>query len=179
MNLGSLSPAFPWSSESGKDPFYQSIKSPKLRSTPSKFSFSGFSLPSDDSSSSFSASSLSSSAAFWTTPTPPRWSISRIWSSRAYSLIRKKLAALFLITWIIILLAIPSPRPFRHNDAKATSPQAAGSPYQLLQPTLISSSKHAPNPGKWLERNSNNRFASQSGWGWSFPNEHPQSLEQR
>ena len=166
MSLGDLSPAFPWSSDFSKNPFYERKTSPKVKPTASKLSFSGFSLPSDDPTSSSSASSLSSSAAFWTTPSPPRWSIFRIWSSRVYSISRKKLTALFLLALAVVLWIVPSPRFWGHNVVKFTPSQRGGSPYQLLQPAATISSKHAPNPTKWLEQNSNDKFASQPGWNW-------------
>ena len=165
MNLGSLSPAFSWSAESSKDSFYQGRKSPKLRSTPSKASFS-FSLPSDDSSSTSSASSLSSASAFWTTPAPPRWSFSRLFTFRAYSTSRKQLAAACCVLLVVVLWLVPLPQYRRHHATYQIPHPTAINPYQVLQPTATTLNKHAPIPTKWLEVNSNNKYATNGGWNW-------------
>ena len=168
MNLGSFSSAFPWPAKSSKDPFYVGLNSPKLRSSPSKLSFSGFSLPSDDSSSSSSsASSLSSSASFWTTPTPSRSSLSRFWSSRSYSVSRRRLVVLSCIAFAVLIWMVPPSLLGRRYHNRTIATATAADPYRILQPTLTTSAKHAPNPTKWLERNSNNKFASRSAWSWS------------
>lgn len=137
-------------------------RSPKLLATPSTSSLSRFSLPSTSASSSSSASSISSSSIFWRSRprTPPRYSIARYVPSKMRSSISKRqIAVLLCFALILLVWCIPPPLSWRRRTIHLTIPQEVSSPYLVLRPEATSSSKHAPDPAKWLEQNSNNKYA--------------------
>ena len=141
-----------------------SERSPKLLATPlrSRASFAKFSLPSADFSSSSSASSRSSSASFWVSPTT-----SSHWSPRSYipakvrsSVTKRQLAVLTCLALALFVWTVPPPQTWRRRVVRVTLPQSATSPYQVLQPLSATNiPKHSSEPLKWLEKNSNNKYA--------------------
>ena len=151
-----------FSSTSPRDPFID--KSPKLLAA-SKHSFiSKFELPSSASSSSSSTSSLSSSSTFWTAPTPTRWSFP-YGGRNAVS--KRQLAVLLLLLLTLLLWIVPRPGAWRRQVVHITVQEPLSNPYQVLHPVLQISNarKHAPDPTKWLEHNSNDRHAENTGVG--------------
>ena len=142
-------------------------RSPKLLETPLRSSTSKFSLPNgDSSSSSSSASSLSSSSTFWQSPSPhSRWSPNRYIPSKYRSALSKsQIAVLVCVTLALLVWIIPPPAAWRHRVVHISVPPPATNPYQVLRPVSPSSiKKHAPDPVRWLEHNSNNRHAVSSG----------------
>ena len=149
-------------STSPRDPFID--KSPKLLATSKHSLISKFELPSSASSSSSSTSSLSSSSAFWTAPTPSRWSFS-FGVRNAVS--KRQLAVLLLLLLTLLFWVVPRPGTWRRQVVHVTVQQPVSNPYQVLHPVLQTSTakKHAPDPTKWLEHNSNNRHAENTGLG--------------
>lgn len=142
-------------------------KSSKLLTTPSKTLVSKFSLPSHSSSSS-SASSLSSSSTFWTSPkVPSRWSPSRYLPSRFRNTVSKRqIAVLVCFVLGLMVWVLPPPSTWgRYRVVHITIPQPASNPYQVLRPTSQTTKKHAPDPLRWLSRNSNNKHALSTGSG--------------
>ncbi len=139
-----------------------SVKSPKLLATPSYSSIPRFSLPSGSSSSSSSACSLSSSSSFWLSRprTPSRWSVARYVPSNIRSSTSKRQVAVVLCLLLALLVwFIPPPFRWTQRTVHLTIPQEISNPYQVLRPSTNSVKKHAPDPGKWLEQNSNDRYA--------------------
>ena len=140
-------------------------KSPKLLATPSHSFVSRFDLPSDQCSNSSSASSLSSSATFWMSPKPSRWSLAHYLPTRIRSSVSKKQIAVI----ICILLALgfwttPPPSTWKRNVVHLTVQQPMSNPYQILRPVSQEApKKHAPDPIRWLEQNSKNRYAEVAG----------------
>ncbi len=134
----------------------------KLLATPSNSTISRFSLPSTSASSSSSACSISSSSTFWLSSprTRPRWSIARYVPPKMRSSISKRqMAVLLCIILILLVWYNPSPSSWRRRTIHLTIPQELSSPYRVLRPGATASSKRAPDPAKWLEQNSDNRYA--------------------
>ncbi len=145
-----------------RDPFLD--KSPKLLATPSHTTISKFKLPSSrNSSASSSTSSLSSSSKFWTSPVPSRWS--SIPSGVRNAASKRQIAVVFCLLLALLIWIIPQPGRWRRQVIHITVHDTVSNPYQVLRP--ISSTpvaqKHAPDPLKWLEHNSNNRHAENTG----------------
>ncbi|MCJ1321437.1 hypothetical protein MMC15_006782 [Xylographa vitiligo] len=143
-------------------------KSSKLFATPlqSRSSMAKFWLPSADYSSSSSSSSASSSTSFWTSPrTPSRWSPRRYIPAKVRSTMTKRQAAMVICLALALFVWVaPPPSAWRRRVVHITIPQPATSPYQILQPLSPSKTqKNAPDPLRWLEKNSNNKYAVTTG----------------
>lgn len=144
-----------------RDPFTE--KSPKLLATPAQLSISKFSLHSGGpSSTSSSVSSSSPSSIFWMPPrTPSRWSPSRyIPSSIRNTVSKRQVAVLVCLTLALIVWVVPSPRSWQDRAIYITIPQQASSPYRVLHPASSTVKKDKADPLRWLEVNSNNRYAT-------------------
>ena len=142
-------------------------KSPKLLATPhrSRSSLSKFALPSADYSSSSSASPSSSSSSFWISPkSPSRWSPRRYIPAKVRSNVTKRqLLVIVILALALIVWVVPPPASWRKQVVHITF-QPASSPYKILRPqSPLSTKKHAPDPLKWLEKNSRNKFAVSTG----------------
>ena len=148
-----------------RHPFFD--KSPNLFATPSQTSISKFSLPSSEHSSSSSPSSISSSSSFWTSPAPPsRWS--RFLSSSVRNTVSKRqIAVLLCLILALLIWVIPQPQTWRRRVIHITMPPAVANPYQVLRPVSDApvAKKHASDPMQWLEQNSNNKHAENTGVG--------------
>lgn len=134
----------------------------KLPATPSTSTISRFSLPSASASSSSSTSSISSSSTFWLSSprTRPRWSIARYVPPKMRNSISKRQIAVLLCFLLILLVwCIPPPSSWRRRTIHLTIPQDVSSPYLVVRPEATSSDQRAPDPAKWLEQNSDNRYA--------------------
>lgn len=139
-------------------------KSPKLLATPlqSRSSIAKFALPSADYSSSSSSSSTSSASSFWTSPrTPSRWSPKKYIPAKVRSNVTKRqLAVVVCLVLAVVIWIVPPPQTWRRRVVHITLPQPATSPYQILRPSSPANThKHAPDPLRWLEKNSNNKYA--------------------
>ena len=139
-------------------------KSSKLLATPlqSRSSMAKFLLPSADYSSSSSTSSASSSTSFWTTPrTPSRWSPRRYIPAKVRNTMTKRQVAMVVCLALALFVWVaPPPSTWRRRVVHITLPQPATSPYQILQPLPAPrTQKNAPDPLRWLEKNSNNKYA--------------------
>ena len=146
-----------------KDPFVD--KSPKLLATPYHTRISKFELPSSGSSASSSSSSLSSSSTFWTSPTPSRWSFLPLSIRNAAS--KRQIVVILCLLLALLVWVIPPPSAWKHQIIHITVQQPVSNPYQVLRPVSQTSvaKKHAPDPAKWMENNSNNRYAENTGLG--------------
>ena len=145
-------------------------KSPKLLATPlqSRSSFAKFALPSADYSSSSSSSSTSSATSFWISPrTPSRWSPKKYIPAKARSTVTKRqVAVVVCLALALVIWIVPPPQSWRRNVVHITIPQSATSPYQVLRPSSPANTrKNAPDPLRWLEKNSNNKYAVTPGSG--------------
>ena len=143
-------------------------KSPKLLATPlqSRSSMAKFSLPTADYSSSSSSSSASSLTTFWTSPrTPSYWSPRRYIPAKVRSTMTKRqVAVLSCLALALLVWVAPPPSAWRRRVVDVTSPQPVASPYQVLQPlSPLPIHKGTPSPLKWLEKNSNNKYAITAG----------------
>ncbi|KAL8980276.1 MAG: hypothetical protein Q9205_004600 [Flavoplaca limonia] len=147
-----------------RDPFYD--KSPKLLATPSHIAVAQFDIPSGNStssSSSSSSSSLSSSSTFWLSPAPSIWSPRRYVPSQVRKNISKRQAAVLACLLLGLLIwMVPSPQSWRRHVVHINVPHHITNPYQVLKPIAEAARKHAPDPQRWLEHNSNNKFALSS-----------------
>ncbi|KAI9790112.1 MAG: hypothetical protein M1835_001207 [Candelina submexicana] len=132
--------------------------SPKLSATPSYSSMvSKFTLRTDTSSSLSSNSSLSSSSSFWLSPprTPPRWGFSRIVpSSIRNSVSKRQIAVLVCLSLCLFVWFVPPPSTWHHDAIPVTAPNFVARPA-----TSMPAKKHTPDPVRWLERNSDNKYA--------------------
>ena len=147
-----------------RDPFID--KSPKLLVTPSQTSISKFSLPSSQSSTSSSRSSSTSSASlFWRSPTPSRWSpLTYIPSNIRNAVSKRQVAVLACLILALLFWIMPPPHTWRRRVIHITIQEPMSNPYQVLRPAELSTpKKHARDPLKWLEQNSNNRHADIAG----------------
>ncbi|KAL6717828.1 hypothetical protein ACLMJK_003913 [Lecanora helva] len=145
---------------SPRDPFID--KSPKLLATPRHGLISKFELPSSQSSASSSTSSLSSSSTFWNTPKPSRWSSFRIRNIVS----KRQIAVILCLSLALFVWFVPRPA-WRRQTIHITVHQPISHPNQMLHPlsSLSVSRKHAPNATRWLEHNSNNKHAENTGLG--------------
>lgn len=137
-------------------------KSPKLLVTPcpSRSTLPKFHLPSADySSSSSSSASASSASLFWQSPRPlSRWSPRRYIPARIRgSVTKRQVAVIVCIALTLLIWVVPPPQTWRQRVVHITLPQPGSSPYQVLRPVSIGANKHAPDPLRWLEHNSNNK----------------------
>lgn len=143
-----------------KDLAYQ--KSPKLLATPSHTIIGDFDIPSgtSSSSSSSSASSLSSSSTFWRSPAPPIWSPRRYIPTKIRKNVSKRQAGVLLCVLLTLLIWIlPPPQTWHRRVIHVNVPHHITSPYQVFRPIANAARKHSPDPRKWLEHNSNNKYA--------------------
>ena len=141
----------------------------KLFNTPGKdpFSISKFSLPSSDTYRSSSASSFTSTSSFWTSPAPPRWS-RYVPSSIRNTVSKRQIAVLVCLLLALIFWILPQPHMWHRRVIHITVQPQVGTPYQALRPILDANptrKKHAPDPMLWLEQNSNNKHAENTGLG--------------
>lgn len=146
-----------------RDPFVD--KSPKLLATPSQITISKFQLPSGESSASSSSSSLSSSSTFWMSPAPSRWSYTP--SSIRNAASKRQIAVVLCLLLALLIWIIPQPSTWRRQVIHITVQQPISNPYQVLRPlgqTPVTK-KHVPDPTRWLEHNSNNKHAENTGLG--------------
>ncbi|KAL8988097.1 MAG: hypothetical protein Q9177_002776, partial [Variospora cf. flavescens] len=146
-------------------------KSPKLLATPSHVVLPEFDIPSgtpsssSSSSSSSSASSLSSSTTFWRSPTPSIWSPRRYIPTKVRkSVSKRQLGVLVCVLLTLFVWMVPPPRAWRRRVVHVNVPHIT-SPYQVLRPITEVAKKHPPNPQRWLEHNSGNKFAVSSSSG--------------
>lgn len=141
------------------DPFTE--KSPKLLNRSYSKPLSLFSLPSKSSSTSSSASSQSSASTFWMSPKPPsRWSPSRcIPASIRNTVSKRQIAVILCLLLIIGIWTVPLPALWQNRVVHITAQQPPSSPYQVLRPIPQTKKKNAPDPVRWLEQNSNNKYA--------------------
>ena len=147
-----------------RDPFLD--KSPKLLATSPQMTISKFELPSSRSSStSSSASSLSSSSMFWASPAPSRWSFIPPTVRNAAS--KRQLAVVLCLLLALLIWIVPQPATWRRQVIHITVHQPISNPYQVLRPISQApiAKKLASDPMKWLEHNSNNRHAENTGNG--------------
>ena len=75
---------------------------------------------------------------------------------------RQLAVALCLLLAVIFWLA-PPPSSWRQRVIHITIPDPPTNPYQLLRANPTSKKKHAPDPLRWLEHNSNNKYAVSGG----------------
>lgn len=150
----------------GRDPFID--KSPKLLATPSSMStISKFYLPSSETSPSSSTSSFSSASSFWTSPQPSRWA-RYLPSSVRNAVSKRQIAVVACLLLGLFIWVIPQPHTWRHRVIHITVQQQVANPYQVLLPVsegISTKKKHAPDPTHWLEQNSNNKHAENTGLG--------------
>ena len=152
-----------------KDPFFDEPSN--ILTTPSQVSMLSFELPSGSSSSpSSSTSSLSSSSTFWISPGPSPWSFRRYIPLTIRRSVSKKQIA--VIACIIIALGFwvaPPPATWKSDIVHVTVQQPLSNPYHILRPVShTKSAKSTPDPIRWLQRNSNNRYAEGSATNlWS------------
>ncbi|KAL9010515.1 MAG: hypothetical protein Q9173_004557 [Seirophora scorigena] len=143
-------------------------KSPKLLATPSQAILPEFDIPSgtsSSSSSSSSATSLSSSTTFWRSPTPSIWSPRRYIPTKVRkSVSKRQLGVLLCALLTLFVWIVPPPRAWGRRVVHVNVPHIT-SPYQVFRPIAEVAKKHPPDPQRWLERNSNNRFAVSSSSG--------------
>ena len=181
-----------------RDPFTDTTqKSPKLLATPSSISLSRFSLPSASSSSDSSRSSSTTSASlFWRGDEHISDDLAAKWWRGSTNRFRSKVSKRQFVVIMCLLLAIlfwivPPPLQLRGGrKGKIVEITLSGdveegvrNPYQVLQThdnraqTGISDPKtqntgasvsKIKDPVKWLQRNSNNKWAENTaagGWG--------------
>ena len=149
----------------GRDPFVD--KSPKLLATPSKNSFSKFSLPLSETSRSSSASSFSSTSSFWTSPAPSRWP-KYLPSSIRNTVSKRQIAVVVCLLLALLIWVIPQPHSWRRRVIHVTVQPQVANPYQALRPNsevILTTKKHAPDPMYWLEKNSDDKHAENSKLG--------------
>lgn len=154
-----------WKLSNTPDPFID--KSPKLLATPSQVPVPTFILPSVHSSASSSASSLSSASSFWMSPAPSRWSLRCLPSSIRNNVSKRQVAVVVCLLLALIIWVIPQPGTWRHRVVHITMQQPVSNPYQVLRPVTQEpvTKKHAPDPMRWLQHNSGNKFAEKSTLG--------------
>ena len=149
----------------GRDPFVD--KSPKLLATPSSTPISKFSLPSSQTSRSSSASSFSSTSSFWTSPTPSRWPRC-LPSSMRNTVSKRQIAVVVCLLLALLIWFLPQPHTWRRRVIHITVQQQVVNPYQDLRPIAAATratKRLAPDPTHWLEQNSNDRHAENTGLG--------------
>ena len=136
-------------------------KSPSLFATPSHSSMSRFSLPSADHSSSSSNSSLSSSSTFWLSPKRSSpWSPKRYIPSNVRNAVTKRqVAVVVCLVFALLVWTLPPPTTWRRHVVHVALPGPITSPYQVLRPLSATEENSARNPVRWLDHNSNNRYA--------------------
>ena len=145
-----------------RDPFID--KSPKLLATPYRSLVSKFDLPSSGSSASSSASSLSSSSTFWQSPAPSRWSY--IPSNVRNAASKRQIAVVLCLILALLIWCVPHPGLWRRQVVHITVQQPISNPYQVLRPVSEPvKKKYVLDPTKWLEQNSDNRHAEDTGLG--------------
>ena len=148
-----------WKLSNTPDPFVD--KSPKLLATPSQILIPTFTLPSGESSASSSTTSISSASSFWTSPAPSRWSFRCIPASVRNNVSKRQVVVVVCLLLALLVWVIPQPRTWNRQVVHIAVQQPVSNPYQALRPALQTTvaKKHAPNPMKWLEHNSNNKHA--------------------
>ena len=143
-----------------RDPFLD--KSPKLLASPSRTSISKFSLPSVSSSSTSSrSSSTSSDSIFWRSPAPSRWSLlSYLPSGLRNAVSKRQIAVVLCLLLAVTFWVTPPPSTWKRRVVHITMQQPISNPYQVLRPdSMPKPKKHAPDPLKWLEQHSNNKYS--------------------
>lgn len=149
------------------DPFRE--KSPRLLTTASQLPISNYSLHSGTSSSSSSVSSASSSSRFWMSPKrTSRWSPSKyIPSSIRSSVSKRQVAVVLCLALALFVWVMPPPGSWRGHVIHITVAQPASSPYQVLLPSTPTKKKNSPDPLRWLEQNSNNKYSELGRYSFS------------
>ncbi|KAL8955176.1 MAG: hypothetical protein Q9183_006757, partial [Haloplaca sp. 2 TL-2023] len=143
-----------------KDPFYD--KSPKLIATPAQPPAPRFELPSNTSSAS-SSSSRSSASIFWNSATPTKWSPRRYLPVRLRKIVgRRQIAVLVCGVLALLVWIVPSPQTWGRQVVHINVPHHLVRPYQVIRPIAEAARKHPPDPRKWLDHNSDNKFAVSS-----------------
>ncbi|KAL8954567.1 MAG: hypothetical protein Q9183_007046, partial [Haloplaca sp. 2 TL-2023] len=143
-----------------KDPFYD--KSPKLIATPAQPPAPRFELPSNTSSAS-SSSSRSSASIFWNSATPTKWSPRQYIPARIRKIIgRRRIAVLACGVLALLVWIVPPPQTWGRQVVHINVPHHLVSPYQVIRPIAEAARKHPPDPRKWLDHNSDNKFAVSS-----------------
>ena len=148
---------------------HDQVTSSQPLATPKTTLSAKFSLPLEETySPSSSTSSPSSSSTFWTSPAPSRRSLAQyIPSSIRNSVSKRQVAVVLCLLLALLIWVIPQPGMWRHQVVHITVQQAVSNPYQVLRPVPQNqlAKKHAPDPSRWLERNSNNMHAENAGLG--------------
>lgn len=75
----------------------------------------------------------------------------------------RQLAVVLCLLLAAIIWLAPPPSSWRQRVVHITVPDAPTNPYQLLRANPPSRKKHAPDPLRWLEYNSNNKYAVSGG----------------
>ena len=148
-----------FTSPPSRDPFTDKLAKPP--GTPSHNTYQRFELPSASSSSSSDSlsSSLSSASTFWMQPTPSRWSASRYIPAKLRNAVSKRqFAVIVCICLALVIWMTPPPNVWRGEVIHITVEQPLSNPYQVLRPVTVGEpKKHAPDPAKWLQQNSENK----------------------
>lgn len=154
-----------WKLSNTPDPFVD--KSPRLLATPSQILIPTFTLPSGESSASSSTTSISSASSFWTSPAPPRWTVRYIPASVRNNVSKRQVVVVVCLLLALLVWVTPQPRTWNRQVVHIAVQQPGSNPYQALRPALQTTltKKHAPNPVKWLEHNSNNKHADNHNMG--------------
>ena len=154
-----------WKLSNTPDPFVD--KSPKPLATPSQTPIPTFTLPSGESSTCSSTTSISTASSFWTSPAPSRWSVRYIPASVRNNISRRQVVVVVCLLLALLVWILPQPRTWNRQVVHIAVQQPGSNPYQVLRPAYQTTAvkKHAPNPMKWLEHNSNNKHADNHNMG--------------
>ena len=153
----SVSRLFVWRSHDAEE------RSPIVLATPfsSTSSMSKLNLPPSHYSTPTSGSSDSLSSMFWQSPKTPSY-----WSPRKYipasirsTMTKRQMAVIVCLILVLLVWIVPPPATWRKRVIHVTFQQPASSPYQVLRPILPVANTHAPDPARWLEQNSNNKYS--------------------
>lgn len=98
-------------------------------------------------------------------PARSRWS--RFPSKVRNAVSKRQIAVVLCLLLALLVWVTPHPRNWRREPIHITVQQPVANPYQVLRPVDITptTKKHAPDPARWLEHNSNNRYAENDGAG--------------
>ena len=154
-----------WKLSNTPDPFVD--KSPKPLATPSQIPIPTFTLPSGESSTCSSTTSISSASSFWRSPAPPRWSVRYTPASVRNNVSKRQVVVVVCLLLALLVWSLPQPRTWNRQVVHIAVQQPGSNPYHVLRPASQTTvvKRHAPNPVKWLEHNSNNRHADNHNMG--------------
>jgi hypothetical protein len=136
----------------------------ELYGTPTLSPRSRSSLPLSDSASSSSSSSISSSTSFWrSSPRQSQWLpkkyLKYLPAALRFNTSKRQITVLICLFLAVFVWFAPPPSTWHRSKARYVVEQQPSSPYQVLRPVTVNPNKHAPDPEKWLEQNSDNKYA--------------------